>query len=307
MGSVYESLVISANSQNTANSTKYKAVYPKNTFSSNIRAIIPNSPWLSAEEKEGAEKVIEFMRQPATQQIAVNLGLRPATPGVPLGNKFTSQFGVNPNPTYESYRPPQPEVVEAMLKSWQNYAKKPSLVAVVVDTSGSMRGQKMASVQNTLLTYVNNLGPREEIALIPFSNNIGKPILIKGTQESKNQAVKYISSLQADGGTRLYDSALYARNWLRQNKKANAINAVLILTDGEDSGSQIKLPQLEQELQKSGFSTDERIAFFTVGYGKEGEFNPQILQKIAQINSGYYKKGDPATIATVMENLQVEF
>lgn len=307
VGSVYESSVIAANSQNITNQTKYQAVYPKSTFSSNKRAIIPNAPWLSPEEKEAAEKIVKFMKTPEVQAIATDLGLRPATPGVALGNKFSPQFGVNPNATYDSYRVPNPQVVEAMLKSWQNYAKKPSLVAVVVDVSGSMQGEKITSVQNTLLNYVNNLGPKEEIALIPFSSEINNPVIIKGTPEGKNQGIQYIGKLEANGGTRLYDSALFARNWLRKNKKSDAISAVLILTDGEDSGSQISLPQLEQELQKSGFNSDERIAFFTVGYGNEGEFNPEILQKIAEINGGYYKKGDPTTIDQVMQDLQVEF
>lgn len=307
VGSVYESLVIRANSQPQANQTQYQAIYPQSTFSSNIRAILPNAPWVSEEEKEAAEKIIEFMRTPEIQQIAVNLGLRPGIPGVSLGNKFSPQFGVNPNPTYESYRPPQPEVVEAMLKSWQEYAKKPSLVAVVVDTSGSMRGQKITSVQNTLLNYVQNLGPKEEIALITFSDEIKPPVIVKGTPEGKNMGIQYIGSLKAQGGTRLYDSALYARDWLKNNLQLSAINAVVILTDGEDSGSQINLTQLEQQLQQSGFNSDERIAFFTIGYGKEGEFNPQVLQKIAQLNAGYYRKGDPETIANVMQDLQVEF
>lgn len=307
VGSVYESLVINANTQNTNNQTQYKAVYPKATFSSNIRAIIPNAPWVSSEEKEAAQKVVEFMRTPEIQKIAVDLGLRPGVPGIALGNKFSPEFGVNPNPTYESYRPPQPEVVEAMLESWRVYAKKPSLVAIVIDTSGSMRGNKLSSVQNTLFNYVNNLGPREQIALIAFSNEIGEPVIVKGTPEGKSKGIEYIGKLEAGGGTRLYDSALFASNWLKQNRQANAINAVLILTDGEDSGSQVSLPNLEQKLQQTGFNSDERIAFFTVGYGREGEFNPEILQKIAQINGGYYKKGDTATIAKVMENLQLEF
>lgn len=307
VASVYESSVIRANSQNTNKSTTYQAVYPKATFSSNIRGILPNASWVSPEEKEGAQKVLEFMQTPELQSLASELGLRPGVSGIPLSNKFNGQFGVNPNPNYESYRPPTPEVVEAILKNWQNYAKKPSQVAIVVDISGSMRGEKMTAVQNTLFNYVNNLGLKEEIILITFSDEINQPVIIKGTPEGKNKAIKYISSLQAKGGTKLYDSALFARDWLRKNLKTNAINAVLILTDGEDSGSGISLSQLEAELQKSGFNSDERIAFFTVGYGNEGEFNAQILEQIAKINSGYYRKGDPNTIAQVMNDLQIEF
>ncbi len=307
VGSVYESLVIAANTQAGTGQTRYKAVYPKATFSSNIRAILPTAPWVSAGEKEAAAKVIEFMRLPDIQKIAAELGLRPGVPGVPLGAKFSPDFGVNPNPTYESYRPPKPEVVEAMLESWQVFAKKPSQVAVVVDTSGSMAGKKLAAVQNTLLNYVQNLGPKEKIALISFNNRINEPVLVEGTKQGRDRGIEFISSLQAGGGTRLYDSALYARNWLRQNLRPDAINAVLILTDGEDSGSQISLDQLAKELEKSGFSSDQRIAFFTVGYGKQGEFNPNALKKIAELNGGYYRKGDPETISTLMTNLQVEF
>ncbi len=307
VGSVYESLVISANSNLSSNQTQYKAVYPQGTFSSNIRAMLPNAPWISDTEKAAATQVIEFMRQPEIQKIATNLGLRPGVPGVALGNKFSPQFGVNPKPNYESYRPPQPEVVEAMLKSWQTYAKKASQVAVVIDTSGSMKGTKLAAIKNTLLNYIQNLGTKEKIALISFNSTIDPPVIIEGTQQGKNRGIQFISNLQAGGGTRLYDSSLYARDWLLKNFRKDAINAVLILTDGEDSGSKINLEQLSRRLKESSFESGENIAFFTVGYGKEGEFNPQALQKIAEFNGGYYRKGDPQTISTLMADLQVEF
>lgn len=119
--------------------------------------------------------------------------------------------------------------------------------------------------------------------------------------------MQFISGLQVDGGTKLYDAAINARNWLQQNLRKNAINAVLILTDGEDTESQISLEQLGEELQSSGFSSDQRIALFTVGYGNEGEFNPDALKKIAQLNGGYYSKGDPESISRLMADLQVEF
>ena len=307
IGSVYESSVIAVNSGLQPGQTRFEAVYPKSTFTSNMRAILPNAPWVSADEKVAGEKIIQYLRSPEIQQLATNLGLRPGIPGVALGQKFTAEFGVNPKASYDSYRPPKPEVVEAMLKSWQEFAKKPSLVVVVVDSSGSMQGQKITAVQNTLQTYINSLGAKDKLALIDFDTQIRPPVVIDGSKQGRDKGLEFVSNLKADGGTKLYDATLSARNWLQQNLRPDAINAVLILTDGEDSGSSIKLEQLSEELKKSGFSTDQRIGFFTVGYGKEGEFNPQALEQIAKLNGGYYKKGDPETISKLMGDLQVEF
>ena len=194
-----------------------------------------------------------------------------------------------------------------MVKSWETVAKKASQVAVVIDSSGSMQGEKLAAVQATLQRYVQTLRPEDKVALIDFDSKIQAPVLVDGTAPGQERSITFISNLQANGGTRLYDAALAARNWLKQNLRPNAINAVLLLTDGEDSGSSISLNQLGQELQKSGFSSDDRIAFFTVGYGREGDFNPDALEEIATLNGGYYKQGDPATIARLMADLQLEF
>ncbi|GBE91597.1 VWA domain-containing protein [Nostoc cycadae] len=307
VGSVYESSVIVANSGLPQGQQRYQAVYPKATFTSNMRAIIPNAPWVSADEKAAAEKFITYWRSPETQKIATDLGLRPGTPGVALGTKFTPEFGVEAQAKYDSLRPPKPEVVDAMLKSWQESAKKPSLVVVVVDSSGSMSGDKLPAVQNTLQNYIKNLGPKEQIALIDFDSVIRLPVLVDGTPQGRDRGWQFINGLQADGGTKLYDAALEARNWLQKNLRKDAINAVLILTDGEDAGSKIKLNELEQELQKSGFATDQRIGFFTIGYGKEGEFKADVLKEIAELNGGYYSQGNPETILQLMSNLQVEF
>ena len=307
IGSVYESSVIAANRQSPSGQSQYEAVYPQATFTSNMRGILPQAPWVSASEKEAAAQILTYLQSPAAQQIATNLGLRPGAPGVKLGPNFTAQFGVDPKAQYDSYRPPAPEVVEAMVTAWETVAKKPSLVAVVVDSSGSMEGEKLPAVQSTLQHYVRTLGAQDKVALIDFDSDIKQPVLVDGTPVGQERSITFISNLQADGGTRLYDAALAARNWLQKNLRPKAINAVLILTDGDDSESTISLDQLGQELKKSGFSSDQRIAFFTVGYGDEGDFDPEALKQIATLNGGYYKQGDPATIARLMADLQLEF
>lgn len=307
IGSVYESLVIEANSNPQNSQTRYEAVYPKTTFTSNMRAILPDSPWVSGAEKAAATEIIEYLRSPAVQKLAIDQGLRPGTPGIELGPKFSPQFGVETNPQYDSLRPPQPEVVAKMLQSWQQFAKKPSLVVMVVDSSGSMSGNKLPSVQSTLSYYVENLGPQEKIALIDFDSQIGTPIVVEGTPEGKARGRQFINNLKADGGTLLYDSALYAHDWLRQNYREEAINAVIILTDGKDSGSQVSLEALSEKLKQSGFNSDRRMAFFTIGYGQGGQSNSQVLEQIAELNGGYYRQGDPATISQLMSDLQMEF
>ena len=80
-----------------------------------------------------------------------------------------------------------------------------------------------------------------------------------------------------------------------------------MLTDGEDSGSGVPFDSLLTSLKESDFSTDERIAFFTVGYGDEGDFNPDVLTQISESTGGYYAKGDPDTIARLMQDIQLEF
>jgi Ca-activated chloride channel homolog len=307
VGSVYESSVIAANDGIPAGQPRYEAVYPKATFTSNMRAILPKAPWINADEKAAAEKVVEYLRSPQAQQIAANLGLRPGVAGIALGSKFTKAFGVDPQAQYDSYRAPRSEVVDAMLKSWQVFAKKPSRVALVVDSSGSMSGTKIAAVQSTLQAYLNTLGPKEEVALFDFDSQLRPPVFVDGTPQGKDRGLTFIAGLTADGGTRLYDAASAARSWLSSHLRSDGINAVVILTDGQDTDSQLTLDQLGTELKKSGFSSDQRIAVFTIGYGSAGEFSPDVLKQIASANGGYYSQGDPASIAKLMANLQVEF
>jgi Ca-activated chloride channel family protein len=73
-------------------------------------------PGSAPQEREAAQQVINFLRSQPTQELAARLGLRPGVPGVPLGAQFTPANGVTAQPTYNSLRPPSPEVVTAMLK-----------------------------------------------------------------------------------------------------------------------------------------------------------------------------------------------
>jgi Ca-activated chloride channel family protein len=94
---------------------------------------------------------------------------------------------------------------------------------------------------------------------------------------------------------------------LASSGKANEIRAVVVLTDGQDSGAGASLDQLQQELRRTGFESDERIAVFSVGYGESGNFDATTLQALAEGNGGEFVQGSPETIRNLMNNMQLSF
>ena len=80
-----------------------------------------------------------------------------------------------------------------------------------------------------------------------------------------------------------------------------------ISTDGQDSGAGVSLDQLQQELRRTGFESDERIAVFSVGYGESGNFDATTLQVLADGNGGEFVQGTPETIRNLMNNMQLSF
>lgn len=307
VGSVYESSVVAVNAKLPPGQEKYQAIYPRSTYTSNMRAFVSDGPWVSADEKEAAKKVLGLLVSKDYQVLAANSGLRPALPGIPLGALFTPDYGVNPNATYDSLRAPSLEVVDAMLKGWVELAKKPSQVTLVVDSSGSMRGDKLPAVQRALQIYLDGIGPRDQVSLIDFDTEIREPVRVDGSPEGKAKAMGFISGLEVGGGTALYDATLKARDDLFARYDKNAINAVIVLTDGNDEHSKISLDELAKRIATESTSSDQRISFFTIGFGQDGEFDEVALQRIATANSGYYSKGNPQTITKVMADLQLEF
>jgi Ca-activated chloride channel family protein len=306
VGSVYESSVVAANSRREPGQDALVAVYPRATYSSTMRAVLPTAPWVSAREREAALLLIDRLQQPALQRLAAEQGLRPASPAVPA-SRITAANGADPRATYDSLRAPQPQVVEAIISTWRDLVKKPSRVALVVDSSGSMADAKLASAQRSLQAYLAQIGPRDVVGLIDFDSEVREPVVLRGGAQDTGKAGQFVTSLRAEGGTRLHDAVLAGRDWLRRTRRSGEILAVVVLTDGVDSGSRLPLQALKEELRRSGFGGDERIGVFTIGYGQSGEYDATALRGIAQSNGGEFVEGTPESIRRRMEDLQLAF
>ena len=306
VGSVYESSVVAVNASRQADQEPLKAVYPRATYASTMRAILPEAPWVSPKEKEAALLIMERLQSEDLQRLAADQGLRPANPAVPP-SRVTAAYGADPRAVYDSLRAPKPEVVEAIITLWRNQAKKPSRVALVVDSSGSMKGEKLPAAQRSLQAYLAQIGPRDTVGLFDFDNRLRPPVVVTGGGAGTEPAGRFIASLEAEGGTVLYDAIQQGRDWLRLTRRPGEILAVVVLTDGQDNGSRLSLEGLGSQLQRSGFASDERIGVFTMGYGNQGDFDPAVLRRIAESNGGDFTTGTSDSIRRRMEDLQMAF
>jgi Ca-activated chloride channel family protein len=179
VGSVYESSVVAVNASRQADQEPLKAVYPRATYASTMREILPEAPWVSPQEKQAALLIIERLQSEDLQRLAADQGLRPANPAVPP-SRVTAAYGADPRAVYDSLRAPKPEVVEAIIALWRNQAKKPSRVALVVDSSGSMKGEKLPAAQRSLQAYLAQIGPRDTVGLFDFDNRLRPPVVVSG-------------------------------------------------------------------------------------------------------------------------------
>ncbi len=98
---MYENLIVAQENKRLNGSSSQLpvvAIYPKEgTFWSNHPFVILNAPWVTAEQKEGAEDFQNFLLDRPQQLKAIELGFRPADPSIPLTSPLDAQHGVDVN------------------------------------------------------------------------------------------------------------------------------------------------------------------------------------------------------------------
>ncbi len=85
-------------------------------------------------------------------------------------------------------------------------------VVFVLDVSGSMEGKKLLQLKNAMSTILGELRPIDFISILVFSNNVTEWRPGEGAKEASvaniDEAKRYVSSLEAEGGTNIYDALL---------------------------------------------------------------------------------------------------
>lgn len=143
---------------------------------------------------------------------------------------------------------------------------------LVIDTSGSMRGEGMAGAKAAALAFVDAVPADVKIGLVTFADTAA----VKVRPTTDRAAVRRaIGALRPTGETSLYDGVLLGLRELG----STGIRSLLVLSDGADTRSKAPLGAVLNAAKASGASVDT-VAF------KTPDATGQVLAQVADAGGG---------------------
>lgn len=199
------------------------------------------------------------------------------------------------------YRSELPAIDGSLLSSAQKLWKekkdgnKPIAAVFVADVSGSMDGEPLNRLKESLLKGQKYLGRDNSIGFVSYSDNVTIHLPI-GKYDTNQQSmfVGAINSLQASGGTATFDGIVVAMKMLQDSLAANpdVKPVIFVLSDGEtNEGHSLK--------DIRGLIENYKIPIYTIGYNA----NIKALESISSINEAASINADTDDVVYKIGNL----
>ncbi len=179
--------------------------------------------------------------------------------------------------------------------SLQDQPVLPKDVVLVIDTSGSMGGDKIVQAKEALKTIINKLRPEDNFGLLQFNTDVAtfKNELIPANAANKKAALDYVEGLDAGGSTNI-EAALNTGFAQLKNHQANRPAYVIFLTDGEPTVGVTDTVGLLKAASAAN-RVEARLFNFGVGY----DVKTDLLDQLADAHHG------SATYVEPNENLEL--
>lgn len=153
-------------------------------------------------------------------------------------------------------------------------------VAIVLDKSGSMNGEKMHRAKEAAMLAVDLLNNNDIVSVISYDDTV--QVLVPATRATDKTAItSAIERMNADGSTALFAGVSKGAAEVRKFLDKERVNRVILLSDGQANvgpSSPTELGELGASLSKDG------ITVTTIGLGHG--YNEDLMTNLAGYSDG---------------------
>ena len=153
-------------------------------------------------------------------------------------------------------------------------------VVFVLDTSGSMAGQKIVQARDSLNFVLEKLNDGDLFNVVSFNSNVDsyEPELVEYNSKTKRESLDFCSSLRASGGTNINDALTRALGMINKSERPSYI---IFLTDGQPTSGIIDESKI---VTNSTDANKTKTRMFVFGVGND--VNSRLLDRLARGNFG---------------------
>lgn len=189
--------------------------------------------------------------------IAITLGIMPTMPVNAVADYVSAKTTVNPS---EILVGEETEVTLNIQGTPPVSVVKPNDVILVIDRSGSMGTEKMNAAKQAAKGFIDLMDlSKHRVGIVDYSDTISAFDLTTDASSIK----AYVDTLRANGGTNTGD-AIQEGVELLSNHRPEAQPVIVLLTDGEATGTGDGLDPFDYTLKKAGEAKDAKIVFYTI-------------------------------------------
>lgn len=155
-----------------------------------------------------------------------------------------------------------------------------SALALVIDKSGSMAGDKILMCQSAAISAISMLNDNDYIGIYPFDSGLSLPISLRKVGSDRSSLNRKIKRIEASGGTDMSEALDMAYRDLSRNNAS--VKHVILLTDGQTYGKDFAK-------QAAGMKA-KGITTTAVSVGADAD--RQLLMSISQRGGGRFYQVD---------------